>query len=108
MRLFGECDYEVFSSLHKIIKEMNKYLKLVGLSFLGVLVSGQLSIAQCPMCRMTLESNYQNGGTAGAGINGGILYMLVMPYIIVGTIAFVWLRNRKRNTPSETLQPSEN
>ena len=87
---------------------MNKGLKLVGLSFVLVLACSQLGLAQCPMCRMTLESNYQNGGTAGAGINGGILYMLVMPYIIVGTIAFVWLKNRTRKGKTELEQAFEN
>lgn len=54
------------------------------------------SIAQCPMCRMSAESNMQNGGTAGAGLNLGILYMLAMPYLLVATIGFIWWRNRKK------------
>jgi hypothetical protein len=51
--------------------------------------------AQCPMCRMSLESNLKNGGTAGSGINAGILFLLATPYLLVGGIAFVWFRNRK-------------
>jgi len=50
--------------------------------------------AQCPMCRMSAESNLKNGGTAGAGLNRGILYMLALPYVIVGSVAYVWWRNR--------------
>ena len=50
--------------------------------------------AQCPMCRMSAESNLKNGGTAGRGLNRGILYMLAMPYLLVGTIGFVWWRNQ--------------
>jgi hypothetical protein len=52
--------------------------------------------AQCPMCRMSAESNLKNGGTDGRGLNTGILYMLVMPYILVGSIGFWWWRNRKK------------
>ena len=52
--------------------------------------------AQCPMCKMAAESNLKNGGTDGAGLNRGILYMLLTPYLLVGTIAFLWWRNRKR------------
>jgi hypothetical protein len=52
--------------------------------------------AQCPMCRISLESNLKNGGQTGSGINGGILYLLLTPYAIVGTIAFVWWKNRKK------------
>lgn len=52
--------------------------------------------AQCPMCRMSAESNLKNGGTDGRGLNTGILYMLVMPYILVGSIGYWWWRNRKK------------
>lgn len=50
--------------------------------------------AQCPMCRMAAESNLENGGTAGRGLNAGILYMLATPYLIIGVLGFVWWRNR--------------
>jgi hypothetical protein len=52
--------------------------------------------AQCPMCKIAAESNMKNGGTAGKGLNNGILYMLVTPYLIVGAIAYFWWRNRKK------------
>ncbi|MEL6275010.1 MAG: hypothetical protein AAFU03_07910 [Bacteroidota bacterium] len=66
------------------------------LLFLGLLlISPELS-AQCPMCRATAETNLANGGTEGLGLNNGILYMLGMPYIIIGTIAYFWWKNRKK------------
>ncbi len=52
--------------------------------------------AQCPMCRIAAESNLKNGGSAGKGLNNGILYMLATPYLIIGGIAYVWWRNRKK------------
>lgn len=51
--------------------------------------------AQCPMCRMSAESNLENGGTDGKGLNAGILYMLAMPYVLVGAIGLWWWKNRK-------------
>lgn len=57
--------------------------------------------AQCPMCRMSAESNLANGGTAGRGLNTGILYMLAMPYLLVATLGFIWWRNRKQNLEEE-------
>lgn len=53
--------------------------------------------AQCPMCRMAVESNLKGGGSAGKGLNAGILYMLATPYVLVGGLAFVWWRNRRKN-----------
>lgn len=73
---------------------MKKLLPLC-LIFVLLLVAGDL-LAQCPMCRATAESNLANGGTEGQGLNQGILYLLGMPYVLVGAIAFIWWRNRKR------------
>lgn len=52
--------------------------------------------AQCPMCKIGAESNLKNGGTAGNGLNTGILYMLAAPYLMVGTLGFLWYKNRKK------------
>lgn len=59
--------------------------------------------AQCPMCKATAESNLKNGGTAGRGLNAGILYMLVVPYLLVASIGYWWWRNRKQ----EAIEASE-
>ncbi|MBB4078238.1 hypothetical protein GGR28_000839 [Lewinella aquimaris] len=61
-----------------------------------LLVGGGDLLAQCPMCRATAESNLANGGTEGQGLNQGILYLLGMPYVLVGTLAFIWWRNRRK------------
>lgn len=53
-------------------------------------------IGQCPMCKMAAESNLKNGGSAGKGLNAGILYMLLTPYILVGGLAFWWIKNKKK------------
>lgn len=53
-------------------------------------------MAQCPMCKMAAESNLKNGGSAGKGLNAGILYMLLTPYILVGGLAFWWIKNKKK------------
>ena len=71
---------------------------LRGIALVTVLSLSNISSveAQCPMCRMTLESNLKGGGTQGSGMNAGIMYLLFTPYIMVGGIAYVWYRNRKR------------
>lgn len=51
--------------------------------------------AQCPMCKMSAESNLQNGGTDGKGLNAGILYMFAMPYLFVFGVGYWWYRNQK-------------
>lgn len=57
--------------------------------------------AQCPMCKMSAESNLRNGGSTGKGLNAGILYMLALPYTLVGTIGYIWWRNNRRKEEDE-------
>jgi len=54
------------------------------------------AISQCPMCKMSAESNLKDGGSAGKGLNKGILYMLTLPYLLVFGLGFLWWRNRRR------------
>jgi hypothetical protein len=77
---------------------MHKWYKniAVALIVIALVCVGMEVLAQCPMCRMSAESNLKNGGTAGRGLNRGILYMLAMPYVIVATIGYIWWRNNKR------------
>ena len=53
-------------------------------------------VAQCPMCKISAETNLENGGTAGRGLNKGILYLFATPYLIIGGIGYMWYRNRKK------------
>jgi hypothetical protein len=79
---------------------MNKITKIsivLGVILLICFVFSHELQAQCPMCRMSAESNLKNGGTDGRGLNTGILYMLAMPYTLVALIGFWWWRNRKQN-----------
>ena len=77
----------------------NKIIKLItlcSLVFCLQLTSTTQLPAQCPMCKMSAESNLKNGGTDGKGLNSGILYMLATPYLIVFGIGYFWWRNRKK------------
>lgn len=67
-----------------------------------VLVQPEL-IAQCPMCKLSAESNLRDGGSAGKGLNNGILYMFALPYLLVGSMAYLWYKNRK-NYDNETKE----
>ena len=59
------------------------------------------SFAQCAMCRSTLENNFSNGNPGvGAGINTGILYLLVLPYLAVMVLGYFWFKS-SRNAQQE-------
>ncbi len=85
-----------------------KVLVIFLLVFGFLTVGGSDVLAQCPMCRATAESNLQNGGTAGKGLNLGILFILSLPYLFVGTLGYLWWKNRHRFSagPVEQGDPS--
>lgn len=50
--------------------------------------------AQCAMCRAALETE---GNTAKAqAVNDGIVYLMVIPYLLVGGIGYYIYRMRKK------------
>ncbi|GAA0871468.1 hypothetical protein GCM10009117_06140 [Gangjinia marincola] len=55
--------------------------------------------AQCAMCRAVLESE-ENQGVA-EGINDGIMYLMVWPYILVGIVGYIVYRMYRSRTVEE-------
>jgi len=64
---------------------MSRTTKYILLLFI-LLVSLQMD-AQCAMCRAVLES--EEGQGAAKGINDGIIYLMLIPYILVGGIGYI-------------------
>jgi hypothetical protein len=46
--------------------------------------------AQCAMCRAVLESGGDNA--VAEGINNGIVYLMAIPYILIGVLLFFVFR----------------
>jgi len=68
-------------------------------SFLIAIVFQTKLNAQCAMCKAVVEANLKEGGSAGAGLNEGILYLMAMPYIAVLLFGiFYYLQKRRKQT----------
>ena len=46
----------------------------------------QLTEAQCAMCRAVVESEVD--GKTAEGINNGIVYLMAIPYILIGGLFY--------------------
>ena len=81
------------------------YMKRFLLSTALMLIAGLNQImAQCAMCRTTIENNVSAGDTAlGSGLNMGILYLFVTPYLIIATIAYLWYKKSLENAKKVSL-----
>ena len=70
--------------------------KIATIGFLLLFISTVSTFAQCAMCKASVENNLQHDRTSiGNDINSGILYLMVLPYIMFATIAYIWYRQAK-------------
>ena len=72
-------------------------MKKVLLLLMLVLIAST-GYSQCAMCKATLENNISNGHIGiAAGINFGILYLFVSPYLFISILAILWYRTSRKN-----------
>lgn len=57
------------------------------------LLMPSLADAQCAMCRAVLQNGADQG--AAEGVNDGILYLMVFPYLLVGGVGYFVYRSRR-------------
>lgn len=73
--------------------------KAVYILLLLVLISFDAQ-AQCAMCRAVLESEADQ--SAAKGINDGIMYLMVFPYLLMGGVAYMIWRSRRKNREEQS------
>lgn len=76
-------------------------MKVVLLRITGFLVVFLLSasdlLAQCAMCRGSVASSIGNGkNNVGFGLNTGIVYLFMVPYVVVAVMIYLWFKNSKK------------
>jgi hypothetical protein len=48
------------------------------------------------MCKAVAESNMNGGDSMASGLNNGIMYLMAFPYILIGGVAYLIYRHRKK------------
>jgi hypothetical protein len=82
---------------NKSLKGKNPFKKLSFYFFLLVFSISSLSAnAQCAMCRAALTS--EGNATQAAAVNDGIVYLMVIPYILVAGIGYAIYRMKKNKS----------
>ncbi|CAM3531586.1 hypothetical protein [Zobellia roscoffensis] len=76
---------------------MKKNIFIV-LIFIGLMLPETME-AQCAMCRAALESS--GDVKAAEGINNGIVYLMALPYILVGGLFYFVYKKMKNRSPEE-------
>ena len=79
-------------------------LLVVSLATAATLVP-DTALAQCPMCRLALESPDAQG--LAAAFRSGILFLLAAPFVVFGTIATLAVRaSRRHGSGGKAAAPS--
>lgn len=67
--------------------------KRIVLLFLTFMAGSILSVAaQCSLCTKTAQ---QLGEKPAEGLNSGIIYLMAVPFALVGVIGFRWWKNNQ-------------
>ena len=78
--------------------------KILFISIILYFFTTTISVAQCAMCRMTVESTVSNGRSQiASNLNTAILYLLMAPYVLTAVIGYLWWRSSKKNISPVTL-----
>lgn len=60
----------------------------------SLFISNASTYAQCAMCKTSVESDLNNGGSIGKELNTGILYLMTLPYIILMLGAYFFFKKQ--------------
>lgn len=73
-----------------------KFKKIIStcLLFVLLIISNASTYAQCAMCKTSVESDLNNGGSIGKELNTGILYLMTLPYIILMLGAYFFFKKQ--------------
>jgi hypothetical protein len=86
-----------FSKLQLHSNDMKNLITRLVYTLVVVVGTTVTSWAQCAMCRASVENNISEGSAGlSAGLNTGILYLFVAPYLMVAAIGFIWYWKSQR------------
>lgn len=72
----------------------SKDLKYIIIILVVLMLLPDMAEAQCAMCRAVLESEADQ--SAAKGINDGILYLMIFPYLLIGGVGYFIYRSRRK------------
>lgn len=79
---------------------MMKKAILIFIFFISVFAGTGITAAsaQCAMCTINAEQGVKNGNTQAKGINSGVLYLMAIPYLMIGALGVLWYKKYRTST----------
>jgi len=72
--------------------------KIIATLFLSLFFAANIWAQGCVTCTNTAA---QLGQDSAKGLNGGIVYLVIVPFCFVGTVAIVWYKRNKADKLAE-------
>jgi len=73
------------------MRKISKYLLFL-VVFVFMLGLSDDALAQCAMCKAAQNSS----GFSSRGLNAGILYLMIIPYIAFSVLAYFWYKSSRK------------
>ena len=68
-------------------------MRIKNLLFLVFVFLSNIIVSQCAMCKAVVEGGDQN---MAEGVNDGITYLMIFPYILVGVLCYFLYQHKKK------------
>jgi len=64
----------------------------------ALVITTEVNAQGCVMCCAQVGENkdQDEAKLVGTSLNTGILYLMAAPYLLIGTVGFIWYRNKKK------------
>lgn len=82
----------VKSQFHSNFEPRMKKAFFTLVAILLIFIFTQNSFAQCSICAKSVQ---QMGTKPAEGFNHGILYLMMIPYAVIGIVGFKWWKNNR-------------
>jgi len=72
------------------MKWLSRFVPVLALAVALTTALPHAATAQCAMCSLTAQNATENGNQQGKGLNRGIMFLLVIPYLATAGIGILW------------------
>ena len=74
------------------MKIMKKIFILILTTFFFSFLFSHSALAQCSICAKSVQ---QMGDKPAQGFNSGIIYLMMIPYAVIGVIGYKWWKSNR-------------
>jgi hypothetical protein len=88
--VFATCQSGIFAAVRHIFS----FMKRIG--HLGIVLCANLPLAGIAQCSICTKTASQLGRNSAEGLNGGIIYLMLIPFLIMAFVGIRWWRQERR------------